>query len=79
MNVFRLIGQAIITAVTLGDRLYIPIVSCEGCGSSEPKLDRMKNRRWIVFCPRCRKRIIEPTRTRRRAKMVWRDMNDPEK
>jgi hypothetical protein len=72
MNWFKMIGQAIVTAVTLGDRLYVRIVPCT-CGKPGAKVRRVKRREYYVYCPfGCRRRSAV-ARTRRRAKINWRE------
>ena len=67
--------EAFREAVKTRDRLFVRVVPCV-CGSLSPKLDRLKDRTWIVFCPSCRNRTVGSFKFRRRAKIVWKEQNE---
>ena len=71
--------EIFIEAIRTRDRLFVRIVPCV-CGSLEPKLQRttkaIEKKNWNVFCPSCRNRTVGHFRSRRRAKLVWKEQNE---
>jgi len=80
MNFFKLIFDGIVTAVTLGDRLYVRITRCS-CGKAGAKLGRDFDRNWYVYCsnPIGCKRRGPLAKTKRRAKKNWNEEIEQEK
>jgi len=71
--------EILVEAIRTRDKLYVRIVPCV-CGSLEPKLQRttkaIKKKNWYVMCPRCRNRTVGHFRSRRTAKLVWKEQNE---
>lgn len=75
MRWIRAIFETIRQSIKTRDRLFVRIVPCV-CGSLDPKMYRFRNDNWIVFCPSCRNRTVGGYKTRRRAKIVWKEQNE---